>query len=475
MTFWTTAKVLTAAALLRVGFLLYGLYQDAYSPLKYTDIDYFVFTDATRFVAQGGSPYERDTYRYTPLLAWLLLPTTWTDLPGGRTLWFSFGKIIFAAADIFAGWLLILMLRRPALPVQRLGLESGRPPRKPEEPKYPRQEAGQAQPQHEGLSNGTALKYASFWLFNPMVATISTRGSAEGLLGALVLATLWALLRRRIVLSGILLGFAVHFKIYPFIYALTFLLFLHGSQPLPSWKTSPLAFARSWLNPDRVRLGLSAFASFMACNVLSYAAYGSDFLQHAYLYHLTRSDHRHNFSPYSTLLYASSAAAASSDPAASKTWLSRLPTIAFIPQLLLSAVILPLAMMPSLPPGSSRRRASLERRLPSTLMAQTLAFVALNKVCTSQYFLWYLCFLPLHLAVRRSPPRARDEPVRGVRDAVFVALWVGTQAVWLWQGYRLEFLGESTFVPGLWGASLAFYLANMLLLGVVIEDVSFVE
>jgi phosphatidylinositol glycan class M len=50
-------------------------------------------------------------------------------------------------------------------------------------------------------------------------------------------------------------------------------------------------------------------------------------------------------------------------------------------------------------------------------------------------------------------------------------LWVVGQALWLQQGYKLEFLGESTFVPGLWLASLAFFLVNCWVLGLIIGDV----
>lgn len=51
------------------------------------------------------------------------------------------------------------------------------------------------------------------------------------------------------------------------------------------------------------------------------------------------------------------------------------------------------------------------------------------------------------------------------------ALWVGAQALWLWQAYELEFLGRSTFVPGLWGSSLLFYAVNMWILGIIVSDV----
>jgi phosphatidylinositol glycan class M len=80
--------------LARVALLTWGAWQDAQMDVKFTDIDYEVYTDAAQFMAQGGSPYERSTYRYTPLLAALLLPNVWV-----HRIW---GKLLFSAADLLA-------------------------------------------------------------------------------------------------------------------------------------------------------------------------------------------------------------------------------------------------------------------------------------------------------------------------------------------------------------------------------------
>jgi phosphatidylinositol glycan class M len=235
--FSSPRAVFSAAVVLRVVFLVYGVLQDAYSPVKYTDIDYFVFTDAARFLSRGQSPYARDTYRYTPLLAWLIYPTTW---PG---IWFSFGKVLFAAGDIITGWMMFRILRT-----------------------------------YQNMSEERALKYASIWLLNPMVATISTRGSSEGLLGVFVTALLWAVLAKRIMLAGFLLGFAVHFKIYPFIYATSIVLWLGSNYDAgrgdnkPIATSSPMAYVQGFLTPQRITLAFSSLVTFMGLNVVMYLA-----------------------------------------------------------------------------------------------------------------------------------------------------------------------------------------------------------
>ncbi|KAI4721440.1 hypothetical protein E4T48_02247 [Aureobasidium sp. EXF-10727] len=397
--FSNTRLILSISALLRATLLLWGEYQDANSPLKYTDIDYLVFTDASRYVSHNQSPYLRDTYRYTPLLAWLLYPTAW----GGR--WFCFGKAIFAAGDILTGYLIFLLLKK------------------------------------RGMKPSTAMKFASIWLLNPMVANISTRGSSEGLLAVIVVGMLWAVEMRYIRFAGVLLGLGVHFKIYPFVYAVSMFWWLDRSRA-GSWDGKGGMFG-GLVNRKRVQLAVFSFVTFGGLNVVMFKLYGMDFVRHSYTYHLTRIDHRHNFSVYNTLLHMKSAAISSSG--------FGVESLAFLPQLFLSVVAIPLLLA--------------KKDLASTMLAQTFAFVTFNKVCTSQYFLWYMVFLPFYLphsSLLRKPKLGYSA----------LALWVIGQALWLHQGYELEFLGKSTFVPGLWVASVLFFGINCWILGIVVSDIA---
>lgn len=326
--FSSQLRVFLVAAVFRLVLLVYGGWQDANSAVKYTDIDYMVFTDAARYVANGKPPYARDTYRYTPLLAWMLLPTAWeSSAPSALT--FAFGKILFALADVLAGWLVVqLLCRCYHFPTDR------------------------------------ALRYVSaIWLWNPMVANISTRGSAEGLLGVLVAALLWATLTRRPVLAGGILSLAVHFKIYPFIYGVSMIWWWDAERDgsvSTSAESGWVARAIAFITPSRVKLTLSALVTFATLNLVMYLQYGMPFVQHTFFHHLTRIDHRHNFSPYSTLLYLSAAGGAN----------SHFEALAFLPQLILAVMALPLVLA--------------KKCLASAMLAQTFAFVTFNKVCTSQ-------------------------------------------------------------------------------------------
>lgn len=369
---WTPATVLVLAAALRAAIFAWSLYQDANMLPKFTDVDYMVFTDASEFVARGLSPYLRETYRYTPLLSWLLVPTV-------KVFWF--GKLLFMLGDLVAGYLMLQIFRRQHVPSRE------------------------------------ACIFSSLWLLNPMVAAISVRGSSEGLLGAMVIYMLWAVYEKRYWVAGLGAGLAIHFKIYPVIYVPTII-----------WALGPLN-PRQFINRPRVLFGLGTVISFASLTLLMYSIYGQEYLQHSWLHHLTRIDHRHNFSIYATVLYYASAEPASAP---------RFESWAFVPQLLLSGVIIPLVFA--------------RRDIAKTMFVQTFTFVAFNKVCTSQYFLWYLVLLPFYVpSLRRA----------GVLKYVFAALWTAAQGFWLHYGYQLEFLGMPTFYPQLFSATLLFFVVNI--------------
>lgn len=82
--------------------------------VRYTDIDYDVFTDAAEHVAYGRSPYDRHTYRYTPFLARLLaLPYQYSGGVLGVMLSVRyFGKILFCVADVICGYIIVLLRRQ---------------------------------------------------------------------------------------------------------------------------------------------------------------------------------------------------------------------------------------------------------------------------------------------------------------------------------------------------------------------------
>ncbi|XP_073719717.1 GPI mannosyltransferase 1 [Misgurnus anguillicaudatus] len=385
----------SAAVLIRLALLCFSVYQDQNLQVKYTDVDYHVFTDASRFITQGESPYRRSTFRYTPLLALILTPNILVTS--------HFGKLLFVACDLLSG---LLIFRLSAL---------------------------------RGVSRCSAVVYCALWLFNPLPIGVSTRGNAESLLAVLVLSTLLCLECKRLKSAALLFGLSVHMKIYPITYALPIALSL-SKLPVSRDKGGFLQNSlRLCLNRDLHLFAAVSGCLFFALNVIFYNIYGWDFVHESYLYHVTRRDTRHNFSPYFYMLYVTS----------ERSWSGCLALLCFVPQLLLLLV-------------SSLMFYS---DLPFCCFIHTAVFVSFNKVCTSQYFLWYLCLLPLVL------PRLTLSVRRGF---ALILLWFVGQAVWLAPAYYLEFEAWNSFAL-LWIAGLMFLLINSLILAEIISHYRPVE
>lgn len=109
------SHLLTTAICLRVGLFAFSVWQDTTrwpdGQLRFTDVDYDVFTDASKALVAGRDIYEaRPTYRYSPLIAALLAPGhlafRWLRLKSSYyPAAYAFGKMIFILADIFCALL----------------------------------------------------------------------------------------------------------------------------------------------------------------------------------------------------------------------------------------------------------------------------------------------------------------------------------------------------------------------------------
>lgn len=209
-------QVISISALTHAILITYSLWHDKNFQFKYTDLDYWVFGDAARAVAAGFSPFARTTYRYTPLLAYLLVPGKWLRCEE------AFGKILFSLVDLMVGYLIYRLLRL------------------------------------KGWHSVDAARHSAlFWLLNPMALAISTRGNAESLVCACVLGVIYFLMIRKRLEAALLFGFSVHFKIFPIIYAPSILIFLgiyhkisKENKTISSTETSPTVTLQSLMNSN---------------------------------------------------------------------------------------------------------------------------------------------------------------------------------------------------------------------------------
>ena len=199
-----------------------------------------------------ASPYTRATYRYTPLLAVLLAPNEWLHP--------SFGKFLFAAADIVAGVLMYNLLISIILP------STFRTPHKNAGEKSS-SGAADAKDREETLRR-RATFLVSLHLLSPLVFTISTRGSSESVLSLFVLATLYYALKGNWDVSAALLGLSTHWKIYPFIYGVACLGVITREHTRAGGLTG---YLRSIVNRRTIRFGLISGLTFLGLGAAMYA------------------------------------------------------------------------------------------------------------------------------------------------------------------------------------------------------------
>jgi phosphatidylinositol glycan class M len=337
------------------------------------------------------------------------------------------------------------------------------------------------------------------WLFNPLAINMCTRGSADVLVILLLLLMLHHLLENRITHAAIFYGLAVHFRMFPVIYAPVLLIYsgfinFESVDSKATFSTTTgkrfcLWNVRTWLDwlgvGNRLKFSIISALTFTILAIVCYHMYGFDFLFETYLFHFSRQDPRHNFSSYFYHLYLNPTATTNNismdalavdSKALSRShmllntfcqqFLKYVPSsmahqFAFLPQMILIIFF----------------SIKFAHDLPACMFVCTLAFVAFNKVCTAQYFIWWIGLLPLLLpfTAANTPTYARSGYLgKTVIAMSIIGVWILSEAHWLFWAFNLEFLGSQVFLE-VWMASIVFLCANVFLLMLFIAYHPFLE
>lgn len=180
----------------------------------------------------------------------------------------SFGKYLFAACDILVGVLIHRLLLKNVLPGMTLFT-------KDKESSSTKGETS-SNAQVIAVMKQKAALYSSLYLLNPIIFSISTRGSSESILSLMVVVTLSLCLNQRWDLAAISLGLATHWKIYPLIYGSSIISLLYSAQlrrikpSKQTWFSQMSALIISLFNRRIIRFAVLSGGFFTLLNVVMY-------------------------------------------------------------------------------------------------------------------------------------------------------------------------------------------------------------
>lgn len=448
-------KHLVYSIVIRLVLIAYGEVQDQISEVPYTDVDYRVVTDGARHIVNGRSPFNRHTYRYTPLLAIFLLPNIFVHR--------CFGKILFAAFDLVIAVIIKLIIvdeYRLLMLNQSNTIEDNKA--KMEKKFFTgtgkvkiRLSNSKKEAPSRWLSSSDRLKFermgnfaACVWLYNPLTMVIATRGNGDAITCSLVLMSIYYLLKvqessskeneKNVIMCGVFHGLAIHFRLYPIFFSLAYYLYL---SDLKNQINSVPSIVRCFLQPNRkqVLLIVSVLKVLIFTTGIFYLLYNYEFLYESIIYHFVRKDTRHNFSLYFYLQYLNMAEVR-------VNILEKLLTV--MPQLVLIILI-------------SFHFCRTRQTIQFALLLIAFIMVTYNPVITSQYFVWFLSLLPLTINNFRS--------LTAKQVIILPSLWFLGQGMWLLCAYFLEFKGINSF-DFIWLASVVFFIINIIIVQVLIEN-----
>lgn len=391
---------LVTGFLIRILLIAYGDYHDNKYEVPYTDIDYKVFTDAARYVVNGDSPYKRHTYRYSPIVAYILTPNIFIHK--------SFGKILFSIFDI------LVTVAVKKLVEQQLNLTW----------------------KDKNEASKVALYCSFFWIYNPMSIGISSRGNSDSITSFFVILSLMFLQTNivsglwKYVWSGILLGISIHLRLYPLAFSYPMYLSL-GKYTITRRTRLAEGFLTLLPNIKQMLLATSCIVTLTILTYSMYSIYGYEFLFETYIYHLFRKDTRHNFSVlfyYSYLIMDN----------------QTVDIVKLITHVCEFAILFALSLTYGREPQT----------LPFALFSQAVVLVAFNSVMTSQYFIWFMSLLPL--VIHSFAMERRKGLLLGV-------IWGISQTGWLTFAYLLEFKCREVFVF-IWLKSIILFCGHIFVL-----------